>query len=163
MLPSRPSKHYIIPLSNLIWTINIINWSSAPHSNLECLRISTKKAVRTILSKNKREHALPLFKELSILPLDDHIKLRRATYMWKLKNKLLPNSLTSWFRVNESVIANRIHDDTSYLLQQPRLEYTKRSISYTGVKIWNTEIPSALKKSTSSKLFTQKLKTILLT
>ena len=98
---------------------NIINWSSAPSSNFECLRVSTKKAIRTILSKNKREHTLPLFKELNILPLDELIKLRRASYMWKIKNKLLPTSLSSWFQVNESDIINRLHSDISYLLPHP--------------------------------------------
>ena len=53
---------------------NIINWSSAPPTNLDCIKVSTNKAVRTILSKRKREHALPFFKELGILPLDDLIK-----------------------------------------------------------------------------------------
>ena len=53
---------------------NLLNWSSAPSSNMDCLRLSTKKTVQIILSKNKHEHAPPLFKDLNILPLDDLIK-----------------------------------------------------------------------------------------
>ena len=48
-----------------------MNWSCAPPSSLDCLKVSSNKAVRTILSENKREHVLPLFKELDILPLDE--------------------------------------------------------------------------------------------
>ena len=112
---------------------NLINWSSAPPSNMKCLELSTKKAVGTILSKNKYEHSLPLFKELNILPLNELIKLRRATYMWKLKNKMLPQSLSETFQINVKEIPNRIHTDTAntappiiYILPQPRLEYALR-------------------------------------
>ena len=134
---------------------NLLNWSSALPSNLNCLVLSNKKAVRTILSKNKREHALPLFKELNILPLNELIKLRRASFMWKLKNDALPLSLSSWFKLNNSEIANRIYYKL-YCLPPTRLEYGKRQITYCGVKLWNTEIKTTLKKSTSLKIFMKK-------
>ena len=141
---------------------NIINWSSAPPSNYNCLELSTKKAVRTILSKSKYEHALPLFKQLNILPLNELIKLRRASYMWKVKNNLLPSSLTSWFQTNNSIIVNRINTDITYILPQPRIERAIRHITYSGVMLWNTEIPSEIKNSTSSKIYKNKYQTYLL-
>ena len=137
---------------------NILNWSCAPSSNLDCLKVSTNKAVRTILSKNKREHAPPLFKELDILPLDDLIKLRRASFMWKVKNNLLPTTMTSWFQINNSIITNRIHNEVTYILPQPRIEYAKRHITFSGPELWNSEIPNEPKKSTSSKAFKNKYK-----
>ena len=115
------------------------------------------------MSKNKREHALPLFRELNILPLDELIKSRRASYLWKLKNNLLPPTLASWFRKNNSEITNRINTDlvtqlntVIYHLPQPRLEYAKRHITYTGVLLWNNDIPNDLKQSTSAKIFKKK-------
>ena len=140
---------------------NIINWSSAQPSNMDCLKFSTKKAVRTILSKNKREHALPLFKSLNILPLDELIKLKKGTYMWKLKNKLLPPSLTSWFQINTSEIVDRINTN-KYHLPNPRLEYAKRHITFSGVKLWNKDIPNKIKQSTSIKCFKAKYQKLLL-
>ena len=56
---------------------NIINWSSAAPTNLKILAISNKKAVRTILSKNRQEPSRPLFKQLEILPLDELIRFKR--------------------------------------------------------------------------------------
>ena len=148
---------------------NLINWSTAQSSNMDCLRVSCKKAVRTILSKNKREHALPLFKTLNILPLDELIKLKRGEYMWKIKNNLLPKSLNSWFHTNNSDIVNRINTNITsginikkYHLPNPRLEYAKRHITYSGVKLWNNEIPTELKTSTSSKCFKRKYQELLL-
>jgi len=119
------------------------------------LELSNKKAVRTILSKNKHEHALPLFKELNILPLQEFIKLRRASYMWKLKNGILPVSLSMQFQKNNSEIAGRIFPN-SYVLPYARLEYAKRHITYSGVILWNTEINDNLKLSTSQKALKKK-------
>ena len=68
---------------------NLLNWSSAYPTNLDCLNVSNKKAVRFILSKKGREHAAP-FKDLDILPLDQLIKLKCGTFMWELDNNLLP-------------------------------------------------------------------------
>ena len=118
---------------------NLINWSSTPISNLNSLKLSNKKAVRTILSKNKREPSLPLFKELNILPLDKLIDKKRASYIWKIKNNLLQTIFTVQFTINQSEIVNRINEDlinTSipvlYQLPQPRIEYTKRHYLHWG-------------------------------
>ena len=43
---------------------NLLNWSTASNSNLNCLRLSNKKAVHTILSKYKYEHAALIFSNL---------------------------------------------------------------------------------------------------
>ena len=98
---------------------NILNWSSTHISNYQCLNTSTKKAVRILLSKNKREHALPLFKELKILPLDDHIKLRKGLYMWKIHNHLIPPHLSNKFQSHNTVIMERLHYGR-YRLPNPR-------------------------------------------
>ena len=139
---------------------NILNWSSTPISNLQCLNASTKKAVRILLSKNKREHALPLFKELKILPLDDHIKLRKGLYMWKIHNHLIPPHLSNKFQSHNTVIMERLHYGR-YRLPNPRLDYAKRHISYSGVKLWNSEIPDELKKLSFPKLFKKKYQNFL--
>ena len=83
---------------------NLLNWSSAYPTNLDCLNVSNKKAVRIILSKKWRGHAALLFKELDILPLDGLIKLKCGTFMWKLDNNLLPQSNSGWFPLSNSVI-----------------------------------------------------------
>ena len=89
--------------------------------------------------------------------------------MWKLKNKMLPRSLSETFQLNVEEIPNRIHTDTTnnappiiYILPQPRLEYALRHITFTGVNVWNNEIPNILKQSTSSQIFKKKYKKFLL-
>ena len=52
-----------------------------------------RKAIRIINFKDKDEPPIGLFKKMSILPLDESLELRQASFMWKLKNNLLPPSL----------------------------------------------------------------------
>ena len=82
---------------------------------------------------------LCLYSELNILPLQEFIKLRRASYMWKLKNDILPVSLSMQFQKNNSEIAGRIFPN-SYVLPYARLEYAKRHITYSGVILWSVVV-----------------------
>ena len=65
---------------------SLLNWSATPSSNLDCIRLSIKKAIRIIAFENKFEHTMPLFKEYQVLPLDSLIKHKKATLVWKLAN-----------------------------------------------------------------------------
>ena len=100
-----------------------------------------KKAVRVIFSKHNREHALPLFKKLEILPLDELTKLKRGGFMWKLDKNLLPQPIAS------SIAESKFH------IPYPRTEYARRHNTYSATKLWNTEIPNHLKVSPSIKCF----------
>ena len=111
---------------------NLLNWSSAPPSNMDCPRLSTKKAIRTILSKSKQEHALPFFKTINILPLDELIKQKSGTYMWKLENNRPHPHI---FRLLVSTQQFNYNKSNSHInIFYPRLEYAKRHIIY-GVKV----------------------------
>jgi len=86
-----------------------------------------------------------------------------------LNNNLQPISINTKFAINNSDIANRIHMDidtglktTVYHLPYPRLDYTKRQITYSGVKLWNS-LPHNLKKCTSTKHFKKIYHKLLLT
>ena len=111
---------------------NLLNWSSAYPTNLDCLNVSQQKSCKNHSIKKGREHAAPLIKELDILPLDELIKLKRGTFMWKL----------------DSVIRKRLNL-RKYHIPDPRIGYTKRHNIYSATKLWNTEIPVQLKQSTS--------------
>ena len=74
------------------------------------------------------------------------------------------NSEEGPFKINYSVIPNRIHNLVDnrtlplvYHLPQPRIEYAKRHVTYTGVKL-----PNNLKLSTSSISFKRKYQKLLL-
>ena len=129
-----------------------------PGSHLKCVQ---QKSCKNYSIKKGREHAAPLFKELDILPLDELIKLKRGTFMWKLDNNLLPQSNSGWFSLSNSVIRKRLNL-SKYRIPNPRIEYTKRHNIYSATKLWNTEIPIQLKQSTSLKVFKKSYKNSLI-
>ena len=88
---------------------NILNWSSTNTGNLECIRISLKKAVRIISFKN--------------MPLPFYLSLN----MWKLDHNQLPTKLASNFTLNDTsntYIAQRLIQG-NYGLPTPRLDCAK--------------------------------------
>ena len=96
--------------------------------------------------KNSDDPIIPLFKEFNILPLESFIDLRFGKFMWKLMNKELPESLVMNFRGN---------DRTRFTIQNPRLELSKRSVTYAGHKLWNEEVPVPIKQKKSLKSFSK--------
>ena len=106
---------------------NILNWNSTYTTNLECIRISIKKAVGIISFKQRQEHAAPLCKNLEILPLDQLILLKKGSFMWKLSHNLVHTQLASYFTLNDpnsTLIAQRLISG-NYRLPIPRLDYAK--------------------------------------
>ena len=43
--------------------------------------------------KTKQQHSAPLFQNFNILNLDNYIKLKQATFMWKLDHWLMPTAI----------------------------------------------------------------------
>ena len=143
---------------------NFRNWSVTNKTNLECIRISLKKAVRIISFKQRLEHSAPPFQNLEILPLDQHIICRKSSFMWKVARNLLPHTLAYNFTLNDSqtsCIAQRLIQG-NYHLPAPRLDYTKRHVTFPGLQLWNSNIPNDLKSLTTFKLFCKKCKSWLL-
>ena len=62
---------------------NLLNWGTAPLANIEKISRKTRKAIRIISFKSHDDDAIPLFKQLSILPLEETLLLKQAKHMWK--------------------------------------------------------------------------------
>ena len=142
-------------LMNSYVSYSLLNWSSTNVSTMECIKLSIKKAVRTIMNKNKYEHSVPLFKELKILPLDLLIKHKQATFMWAVYNKFMPQIVSHNFVNNQRILSK------NFILPFPRKESEKRCLTYSGVKLWN-ELPEQLKEHTVKSSFSRNLKKYLL-
>ena len=96
-----------------------------------------------------------------MLPLDQQIILRKGSFMWKLSHNLVPTQLASSFTLNDSnstFIAQRLILG-NYQLPIPRLDYAKGHITFSGVQLWNSEIPIDIKATKSLRLFIKRYKT----
>ena len=115
---------------------NLINWGTAPTTYLDSVSSKTRKAIRIISFKDKYEPHIPLFKELSILPLEKSIELKQSVFMWKLNNGLLPPTLTHNFRIQRNQPS----------IMHNRLDSSAKHITYIGPRIWN-KIPDNIRKT----------------
>ena len=129
----------------------LLNWSSTATTNLECIRLKLRKAIRIITFRNKYEHSKPLFKDLKILPLDSLIKHKQAVFMWKRLNGFLQSPVANMF--TQKINSNKFY------LPSPDTNYKMHYISYSCPKNWNIEVPSDI---THLKNFTKTYKTYLL-
>ncbi len=66
-------------LSHIVYCINI--YSCANTTSLNKLRVKQKEEIRIISNAGFRDHTAPLFAQLSILPLDQLIKLHILKFM----------------------------------------------------------------------------------
>jgi hypothetical protein len=112
-------------------------WGRCSSNLLHSLFKIQKRAIRLITFSRKLAHTAPLFRSLNILPLYDLYILSIAMFMFKFYSKQLPPSLDVLFRHNTSV--HSIATRQRHNLHPPamRSEIGKKSIRYTGVKIWN--------------------------
>ena len=134
---------------------NILNWTCTNPMLLKPIETKIKKAIRTIsFAKTKYDHAAPLFKHHKILPLYEQIKLRKASFMWKITNRHVPPPICNFFSPN-------LRNPQKFILPQPKNEHDKMLLEYSCVKIWNA-VPQNLKNITSLKNFSNKYKEFLI-
>ena len=126
---------------------NLLNWGMASLATLSATEVKIKKAIRIISFKRRNHQSLPLFKELSILPLNKSIELKYAKFMWKLMNNHLPKSLSSNFNRNSR---------NQYTTVYNRLECTRTFICHIGLSLWNA-LPAGIKNKKSPKSFANSL------
>ena len=132
---------------------NLLNWGMAAPTNLNPLNLKLKKAM-CIMSfvKDSDYPSTPLFKDLKILPLTQSIEMKYAKYIWKLKNGVLPNCLSSNFTSNVR---------TQYSRSFSRLKSVNRFILYEGPRIWD-RLPVNITNKPSITSFSNSLKSYFL-
>ena len=130
---------------------NILNWGTTPQAYFDTISSKTRKAIRIISFKEKDDPAIPLFKQHSILPVDQSLVLRQAFFMWKLKNDLLPSTLSQNFRIVRNQIA----------VTQYRLDSSSKHLTYAGPRVWQN-LPISIKDKAFPKSFRKALSSHLL-
>ena len=78
-------------------------------------------------------------KELSVLNVKNIYNYLVGQFMFRYENKLLPNAFESYFTLSNTIHAYNTRQQSSFRLPYYRTYLGKRSVRYTGVKIW-TEV-----------------------
>ena len=88
----------------------------------------------------------------------DHQRLvDKAILMYKIVNRMVPDYLCSHFVFRSDTLTYNLREsDFSLAIPQPRTNYCKRSLSYSGAVLWNG-LPLDIRQSLSLDVFKRKL------
>ena len=113
-----------------------LTWMNTSHSNKIRLLKLQKKAVRAILHRPGKDHSLPLFSKLSILPIHDLMTFRAGLHTFKNKHNLIKYNYNSHNHNTRKML------DCHPIFQ--RTTVSKMSLIGQIPVIWNS-IPASIK------------------
>ena len=142
-------------------TYGIEVWGSTYKTNLNCLLLCQKMAVRAITFSAFDAESKLLFKEVKLLNIFHLHKLSICTFMYDLIYGNLPYTIIRYCSLIQHEHHTRQKENEK--LQVPKFRSTqgKFSLTYTGTSFWN-ELPLQLRKKTSRFCFRKLLTEYLL-
>ncbi len=146
------SRHYIPDSKDLIslyyalfssiLTYGSQVWGLLSNPNLQKVERAQKAALRIITFSDFNAHTAPLFNDLKILRLREHIQLQHLLLVYDSIHNNLPLSFKDFFVVNNmNWVKTRAESQASTDLVLPpnynQIKYGRKSITHTSVSIWN--------------------------
>jgi len=113
-------------------------WASGGKTKINSIYLLQKKALRLCTGSHYLEHTYPLFSELKTLYIFDIDTLQSLIFMYKYKNKLLPESFKDFFTLNSDIHSYPTRNSQNFHLVNPRLLIAHTSIRHHGPDLWNT-------------------------
>ena len=136
---------------NVVWG----NCSKNLSSKLQKLQ---SRAARILTFSNYDCSTSELFQNLKWSKLVHQHVVRKAIMMHSIVNNTAPEYLTSHFvRRCDLTSYNLRENEYKLAVPQPRTEFYKRSLSYSGSALWNS-LPLKVQQLTSPNLFNRKLR-----
>ena len=116
-----------------------IFWGNTYDHNIKLLERMQKKAIRLITFSDFDAHTSPLFSQLKLLKLQDHIKLQTLYFMHQFFHGKLPKIFDSFFIKTSDMhnVNTRFATRSTFYVPKIRTNYGKFNIRYNGPILWN--------------------------
>ena len=139
----------------------LIVWGQACKSYLDKLLKLQKRALRFIYFSDRNQHAIPLFSDAGILPLQFSYYELTANLMFDIRHGNAPRNIRDLFQDISNIHPYNTRSSAShnFYTQNCRLSIQLNSFSRIGTKIWN-EMPHTL-RNLSKHDFKRKIKRVL--
>ena len=130
---------------------------------LDRILILQKRALRLIYSANRQDHAIPLFVNAKVVPLNFLYYEAVLSLMHDVDERNAPINILNLFSrtSNSHHYSTRSSNSQNFYLKRSRLDIQKNAFSPDGAKIWS-EMPNSLKKTYQGRPSGKKLKGALL-
>ena len=135
-------------------------WGNACATNLHCITVLQKKAVRLVFGASRLDHTSMLFYRCRVLRFKDLVKLKMYSILYKVHyNMSVPANVNCLFIKNTHARSSRLQ--RQYVLLSIRTNIKARCLSVLGVKYWNL-LPASTTMTPTCYAFINKLKTHML-
>ena len=128
-------------------------WGGAHKSYLNTLVIAQKKLVRIMTQNPYRQHTSPIFKQLSLLKMQDILYQQTGLFVYKSIHELHP--VDTGYQVISHTIATRGANET-LRIPQCRTSHAQQNVVVRGSRIWNS-LSNSTRHCTSIRSFKHKL------
>lgn len=123
-------------------------WDTCENYLQEKLQKMQNRAARVITGKTYEVRSVEILSELNWKSLVERRNENKAVFMYKIRKGECPESISNIFNVKNNQQYSLRSDNLDYALEKPRTNFLKKSISYSGAKLWN-ELPNRLKDNIS--------------
>lgn len=136
----------------------LIVWGQACKSYLDKLLKLQKRVLRFIYFSDHNQHAIPLFSDAGILPLQFSYYELTANLMFDIRRRNAPRNIRDLFEDISNIHSYNTRSSASnnFYTQSSRLSIQLNSFSRIGTTIWN-EMPLTL-RNLSKNNFKRKIK-----
>ncbi len=146
--------HPYLDYCNIVWAIN-------KTTALNDLFICQKKIIRIVTNSKPRDHTVPLFKNLQILPVQSLNDFQVACFVFRCFNNLIPAKFCSMFSTNSTVHSYNTRHKSNLKHNYHRLALRSHTVRIYGVIVWDS-LSDELTKLTSINYFRRHYKRLLI-
>ena len=141
---------YVLPHMDYCCTI----WGNINGNFTVCMVKIQKRAARIILDRSIDTRSEDMFTELNWMTFPNRVKFQKSVLMYKIFNNHSPSYLLDNFTLTSEVCQRSLRSTTenSLYVPKPNIELFRKSLSYSGSKIWNA-IQDHIRRSTSVTQF----------
>ena len=119
-------------------------WSNCSEYLLDKLQKVQNRAARIITGRPYDIPTKEIFRELNWQSLPDRWEKNKLMFMHKVKSNELPASMNNLFQIANNPNYDLRSNGNDFLLQKPKTNYMKKSITYNGAIAWN-KLPNNVK------------------
>ncbi len=116
--------------------------------SIKKLQVVQSKLLKTLSGKCYRYSSRALHKELKLLMVTEIYKLQLSLFVFKQRNRLLPQVFNNYFQTNGEVGLRSIRQENNIFVRFAKTTTGCKSTRITGARIWNA-LPSDIKSANS--------------
>ena len=144
---------YILPHLDYCCTV----WGNCSQHLLQEMMKFQKRAARVILDKDYDTPSTELFRLLGWMKFDERVKFKKALLVYKSLNNKCPEYMSNMFQTPQNIHSMTLRSESvnTLMVPKPNYEFSRKSFSYSGAKLWNS-LPLEIQSSETILQFKSK-------